>query len=49
MSYENSTGNNKFDMNMCDASSINYKPTELQIRIALLSAVFVIWTTHFNI
>jgi hypothetical protein len=49
MSSENSTENNKFDSYMCDDSSKNYKPTELQICIILLSAVVAIWTTHINI
>jgi len=48
MSSEIST-ENKFDSYMYDGSSKNYKPTELQIYITLLSAVVAIWTTHFNI
>jgi len=49
MPSEICTENNKFDSYMCDGSSKNYKPTKLQIYITLLSAVVVIWTTHFNI
>lgn len=49
MSSEISTENNKFDSYMCDGSSKNYKPTELQICITLLSVVVAIWTIHFNI
>jgi len=49
VSSEKPTENNKLYSYMCDSSTKNYKPTELQIYITLLSAVVAIWTTHFNI
>jgi len=49
MASKNFTENNKFGSYTCDGSSKNYKLTELQIYITLLSTVVAIWTTHFNI